>query len=135
MDISLQNISPSDLKQGDPKELDQIMAEIVAANKSNAWEMADLALAGTAALSAAKGHAAELNEQKGILRLWNNLVGKNEKLNSAIAGGVIEAQYAAQQMLLYIMQECNSHSCSHEVPLLPQGVLCAGEVLFQSWME
>lgn len=109
MDISLQNITPSDLTQGDPKELDQIMAEIVAANKDNALEMADLTLAGAAALSAARGRVTALKEQKGVLRLWNNLVGKNEKLNAAIAGGVIEAQYAAQQMLRYVMQECSGN--------------------------
>lgn len=109
MDISLQNITPSDLTQGDPKELDQIMVEIVAANKDNALEMADLTLAGAAALSAARGRVTALEEQKSVLRLWNNLVGKNDKLKSAIAGGVIEAQYAAQQMLRYVMQECSGN--------------------------
>lgn len=106
MEDQLELISAGDLAAYDPKEIDAVIQKMLRESYKNGEDIQQLTLECSAALASADARTTALKEQGCFKRLWNNAIGKNDKLRTAIAQDNITAQYAMQQTINGILKEC-----------------------------
>mgnify|MGYP000060364083 FL=1 len=89
-------------------ERNEISAEIdsvIAGCGNNRQEINRLAFAGIACLTEAEEKQAALNNKTGLQRFIGSITGTNHKLEKAIGGNLVKAQYAAQQALIKLAEQ------------------------------
>ena len=106
MEEQLELISAGDLAAYDPKEIDAVIQKMLRESYKNGEDIQQLTLECSAALASADARTTALKEQGCFKRLWNNAIGKNDKLRTAIAQDNMTAQYAMQQTVNGILKEC-----------------------------
>ena len=106
MDDQLELIDAGDITAADPKEIDAVIQKMLQESYKNGENIQGLTLECSAALASADARVTALNEQGFFKRLWNNAVGTNDKLRTAIAQDNTAAQYAMQQTINGILKEC-----------------------------
>lgn len=106
MDDQLELIRAGDITAADPKEIDAVIQKMLQESYKNGDDIQQLTLECSAALASADARATALNEQGPLKRLWNEAIGTNNKLRTAIAQDNTVAQYAMQQTINGILKEC-----------------------------
>ena len=106
MEEQLELIRSRDITAVDPKGIDAVIQKMLQESQKNGEDIQKLTLECSAALASADARTAALKEQGCFKRLWNNAIGKNDKLRTAIAQDNITAQYAMQQTINGILKEC-----------------------------
>ena len=89
-------------------ERNEISAEIdsvIAGCENNRQEINRLAFAGIACLTEAEEKQTALNNKTGLQRFIGSITGTNHKLEKAIDGNLVKAQYAAQQALIKLAEQ------------------------------
>ena len=89
-------------------ERNEISAEIdsvIAGCGNNRQEINRLAFAGIACLTEAEEKQTALNNKTGLQRFIGSITGTNHKLEKAIGGNLVKAQYAAQQALIKLAEQ------------------------------
>ncbi len=89
-------------------ERNEISAEIdsvIAGCGNNRQEINRLAFAGIACLTEAEEKQTALNNKTGLQRFIGSITGTNYKLEKAIGGNLVKAQYAAQQALIKLAEQ------------------------------
>ena len=89
-------------------ERNEISAEIdsvIAGHVNNRQEINRLAFAGIACLTEAEEKQTALNNKTGLQRFIGSITGTNQKLEKAIGGNLVKAQYAAQQALIKLAEQ------------------------------
>lgn len=89
-------------------ERNEISAEIdsvIAGHVNNRQEINRLAFAGIACLTEAEEKQTALNNKTGLQRFIGSITGTNQKLEKAIGGNLVKAQYAAQQTLIKLAEQ------------------------------
>ena len=89
-------------------ERNEISAEIdsvIAGCGNNRQEINRLAFAGIACLTEAEEKQSVLNNKTGLQRFIGSITGTNHKLEKAIGGNLVKAQYAAQQALIKLAEQ------------------------------
>jgi len=89
-------------------ERNEISAEIdsvIAGCGNNRQEINRLAFAGIACLTEAEEKQTALNNKTGLQRFIGSITGTNHKLEKAISGNLVKAQYAAQQALIKLAEQ------------------------------
>lgn len=89
-------------------ERNEILAEIdsvIAGCGNNRQEINRLAFAGIACLTEAEEKQTALNNKTGLQRFIGSITGTNHKLEKAIGGNLVKAQYAAQQALIKLAEQ------------------------------
>lgn len=99
-------IDSGEVRSVAPGEIDAAIDAMIQASKQNGETMQELTLECSSALASAKARTVALDAQGCFKRLWNGVTGKNAKLRSAIEQDNIAAQYAMQQTITGILEEC-----------------------------
>ena len=89
-------------------ERNEISAEIdsvIAGHVNNRQEINRLAFAGIACLTEAEEKQTALNNKTGLQRFIGSITGTNQKLEKAIGGNLVKAQYVAQQALIKLAEQ------------------------------
>ena len=89
-------------------ERNEISAEIdsvIVGCGNNRQEINRLAFAGIACLTEAEEKQTALNNKTGLQRFIGSITGTNHKLEKAIGGNLVKAQYAAQQALIKLAEQ------------------------------
>ena len=89
-------------------ERNEISAEIdsvIAGHGNNRQEINRLVFTGIACLTEAEGKQTALNNKTGLQRFIGSITGTNHKLEKAIGGNLVKAQYAAQQALIKLAEQ------------------------------
>lgn len=89
-------------------ERNEISAEIdsvIAGCGNNRQEINRLAFAGIECLTEAEEKQTVLNNKTGLQRFIGSITGTNHKLEKAIGGNLVKAQYAAQQALIKLAEQ------------------------------
>ena len=89
-------------------ERNEISAEIdsvIAGCGNNRQEINRLVFAGIACLTEAEEKQTALNNKTGLQRFIGSITGTNHKLEKAIGGNLVKAQYAAQQALIKLAEQ------------------------------
>jgi len=105
-DNILDVIDPKNLKTISSEEINEIIARMVEESKENYSEIQGLALECSSALSSGSARSVAMYERGFFKRNWDKLTGKDDKLRTAIAQDQITAQYAMQQTIVCVMDEC-----------------------------
>lgn len=106
-DNTLDIIKPSELTMVSSEEIDGVIARMIEESKDNYEEIQGLALECSAALSAGQARSFAMAERGFFKRNWDKLTGKDDKLRGAIARDQFAAQYAMQQTIVRVLDECN----------------------------
>ena len=89
-------------------ERNEISAEIdsvIAGHGNNRQEINRLVFTGIACLTEAEEKQTALNNKTGLQRFIGSITGTNQKLEKAIGGNMVKAQYAAQQTLKKLAEQ------------------------------
>ena len=89
-------------------ERNEISVEIdsvIAGCGNNRQEINRLAFAGIACLTEAEEKQTALNNKTGLQRFIGSITGTNHRLEKAIGGNLVKAQYAAQQALIKLAEQ------------------------------
>ena len=105
----LSRIQPDQLQAAGAGEIDKVISQMFAQSRDNYAQIEALALECSSALSSAEAKSNGLSEQSLFKRLWNGLTGKNERLRTAIEQDRAAAQYAMQQAITNVLQECTQN--------------------------
>lgn len=89
----------SALTDQEMRDIDHAIESLITQHKNNAGVISKLTLESITALTASEGRQKELARQGFWKRSWNNLTGKNQKLQSQIDADFSKVQYASQQMI------------------------------------
>lgn len=95
-----------DLLQSEEKtEIDRQIDSIIERHKGNRYQINRLVFESTAALTASENLVQQKASQGLLKRFWNNLTGKNRRLQADIDRNLARAQYASQQTLQKLAEQ------------------------------
>ena len=105
MKYELQCVNNSLLTQEEQTELNTKIDDIIARHKDNRYQINRLVFESTAALTAGTNLAREKASHGFFRRFWNNLTGKNDRLQADIDRNFARAQYASQVCLQRLAEQ------------------------------
>ena len=105
-DDILSLVMSEDVKSIDARQIDAAIDRIIQESGQNYEEIGQMALECSAALSSAQLRSSALASRGFFKRNWDKLTGKDDRLRNAIERDNVAAQYAMQQMVTGVLNEC-----------------------------
>ena len=99
-------ISPEDVTSIDTEKIDDLIGRIIQESGQNYEEIGEMALECSAALSSAQTRSSAMASRGFFRRGWDKVTGKDDQLRNAIDRDNAAAQYAMQQMVKGVLNEC-----------------------------
>lgn len=85
--------------------LDDLVSQVIEKHKSNYGEINRLVMDSVTCLATSEARAKGLRDQGPLRRFWNNLTGKNQKLQASINLDLASAQRASQKMIQKLAEQ------------------------------
>ena len=105
MKYELKCVDDSILNADDRSDIDKQIESIIARHKGNRYQVNRLVFESVAALTASENLVQKKASQGFLKRFWNNLTGKNNRLQADIDRNLARAQYASQQTLQKLAEQ------------------------------
>lgn len=105
MKYELKCVDDSILNADDRSDIDKQIESIIARHKGNRYQVNCLVFESVAALTASENLVQKKASQGFLKRFWNNLTGKNNRLQADIDRNLARAQYASQQTLQKLAEQ------------------------------
>ncbi len=105
MKYELMCVDDSLLLSEEKTEIDRQIDSIIERHKGNRYQINRLVFESTAALTASENLVEQKASQGMLKRFWNNITGKNRRLQADIDRNLARAQYASQQTLQKLAEQ------------------------------
>ena len=105
MKYELKCVDDSMLSIEEKTEINQEIDRIIERHKNNRYQINRLTFESTAALTASENLIEKKASQGFLRRFWNNLTGKNNRIQAEIDRNIARAQYASQQTLQKLAEQ------------------------------
>jgi len=105
MKYELKCVDDSVLSVEEKTEINQEIDRIIERHKNNRYQINRLTFESTAALTASENLIEKKASQGFLRRFWNNLTGKNNRIQAEIDRNIARAQYASQQTLQKLAEQ------------------------------
>ena len=105
MKYELKCVDDTLLQVEEKNEIERQIDSIIERHKGNRYQINRLVFESTAALTASENLIQKKASQGFLRRFWNNLTGKNNRLQADIDRNIARAQYASQQTLQKLAEQ------------------------------